>query len=93
MSINFCISAAELRKALAELEAAEANGFMHCLVVLELRQTGPTISDSQAGYRDLVVRAHPHDPHLDWGCQGVSRCYRFEDGQLVPIMPEPDHAR
>lgn len=87
--MHFCIDATELRKALAEIEAAEKNGFNHCLAVLEISSAGPMLSDCRASYSDLIERAHPTNPSLNWGrFQGVSRRHRFEDGKIVKISGE-----
>lgn len=84
--MEFCIDAVELRKALAEIEAAEANGFRHCLAVLRLASAGHHLSDCCATYSDLIERAHPTDGSLNWGrFQGVARRHRFKNGKLVPI--------
>lgn len=86
MSMMFCITGAELRKALAEIEAAERNGFMHCLAVYKMTEVSPMLSGCRAAYSDLCERAHPTDGSLDWGrFQGVSRRFKFHDGELVPI--------
>jgi len=84
--MDFCISADQLRKALADIEAAEANGFMHCLSVFRMSSVGRMLSSCQAEYSDMIERAHPYDGSLDWGrFQGVSRNNRFVDGRLVRI--------
>lgn len=84
--MDFCVDAATLRKALADIEAAEANGFMHCLAVMKLVSAGRMISDNRAEYSDMIERAHPTDGHLDWGrFQGVSKRNKFDGQGLVPI--------
>lgn len=84
--MQFCISADQLRKALADIEHAEGNGFMHCLAVFQLSQAGPHIDQCRADYSDLSERAHPTDPGLSWGrFQGVTRRNKFKSGKLVPI--------
>ena len=89
MSMSLCISADQLRKALADIEKAEANGFMHCLAVFDMATAGPMISDCTARYSDMVERAHPTDENLNWGrFQGVTRRHKFEDGKLVPIAAQ-----
>lgn len=83
--MEFCIDATELRKALAEIEVAEKNGFMHCLAVFRMKSAGRMISDNQAEYSDLFERAHPTDSNFDWGrCQQVSKHNKFKNGKLVP---------
>jgi hypothetical protein len=84
--VNFCIDAEQLRKALAEIEAAEKNGFKYCLAVFFMASAGRMIYQNRAEYSDLMERAHPTNPALNWGrFQSVSRCNRFVDGELVPI--------
>lgn len=84
--MEICITAAELRKALADIEKAEANGFMHCLAVLSIVECGRMLDENRVAYSDLLERAHPTSPAFNWGrFQGVSRRHRFVDGQLVPI--------
>lgn len=86
MSVMFCIDAAQLRKALAEIEAAEKNGFMHCLAVFNLTQASPMLDQCRAEYSDLCEKAHPTNGSLNWGrFQNVTRRHRFVDGKLVPI--------
>lgn len=46
--MEFCISADELRAALAAIEAAEQNGFNHCLAVFKMALAGPMLSDCRA---------------------------------------------
>lgn len=84
--MTFCISAEHLRAALKEIEAAEANGFAHCLAVFNLTSAGPCLDDCRAEYSDLSERAHPTDPKFNWGrFQRVSARYKFENGELIPI--------
>lgn len=84
--LNFCISADQLRKALAEIEAAEGNGFMHCLSVFEITQTGKNLDACRAEYSDMIEKGHPTNPAVNWGrFQGVTRRHKFIDGALVPI--------
>ena len=86
MSMSLCIPAAELRKALADIESAEKNGFMHCLAVFDMASAGPMLDACRARYSDLIERAADNDPSLSWGrFQGVTRKNRFENGTLVPL--------
>lgn len=86
MAMMLCMNSEQLRKALASIEAAEKNGFMHCLAVFEMASVGPMLDQCRADYSDLIEKAHPTDQSLDWGrYQGVSRNNRFVDGKLVPI--------
>ena len=81
-----CINAAELRKALAEIEAAEQNGFMHCQAVFQLASAGPSLGDCTMTYDDMIERGHPSDPKLNWGRgQAVTKRHRLVDGVLIPI--------
>lgn len=84
--MEFCIDAAQLRAALAEIEAAEKNGFLHCLAVFKFSHAGYMLSDCRATYADLLERAHPTSASLNWGrFQGVSKRHTFKDGELVPL--------
>lgn len=78
------IRAGELRRALADIEAAERNGFMHCEAVVEAESAiGGTIL---LRYSDLWEKAHPTDGSLNWGrFQGVSARHRFDGVALVPL--------
>lgn len=87
--MGFCISADQIRKALADLEAAERNGFMHCLAVFEMSSAGPMLNECRANYSDLLERAHPTIGALNWGrFQRVSQRFRFKNGDLIPL-PQP----
>lgn len=87
--MELCIDAENLRKALSEIEAAEANGFMYCQAILRIVSAGPMLSDCRVEYSDLSEKAHPTNGNLDWGrFQSVSKRNRFIDGKLVPIKPE-----
>jgi hypothetical protein len=89
--IQFAIDAQELRRALADIERAEANGFHYCLAVLELRQIGPMLGDCQVAYSDLIERAHPYSGRLNWGRhQNIVGRFRFADGRLIPIEVKED---
>lgn len=84
--MDFCIDGAQLRKALAEIESAEKNGFDHCLAVFSMTAVGETISDVRASYSDLLERGHPTDARLNWGrFQLVSKRNKLIGGELVPI--------
>lgn len=84
--ISICLDAEQLRKALSAIEAAEANGFMYCLAVVDVTQVGPSLDNCRGSYSHLVERAHPTDPDFNWGCyQGVTRRNKFENGRLVAI--------
>ena len=85
----FTIGAAELRRALEAIEAAERNGFMYCEAVLD--SDSMLLSGLRLRYSDIWEKAHPTDRALDWGrYQGVSRRYRFADGVLLPIDEATD---
>jgi hypothetical protein len=84
--MDFCIDGVQLRKALEDISAAEANGFQHCLCVFSLVSAGRRIDSNRAEYSDLIEKAHPTDGTLDWGrFQGVTRRNKFKNGKLVPI--------
>lgn len=84
--MDFCIDAQQLRKALADIEAAEKNGFMHCLAVFQMASAGRMLDQNRAEYSDLIERAHATSGEYNWGrFQDVSRNNRFVDGSLVPI--------
>ncbi len=84
--MELCINAEELRKALKDIEAAEANGFHYCLAVFKMTSVGPRISDCLASYSDMIEKAHPTDGNLAWGrFQSVSKNNKFRKGKLVRI--------
>lgn len=86
--MELCINAEQLRKALADIEAAEERGFMFCLAVFKMSAAGPSISDCRADYSDMIERAHPTDGKQDWGrFQSVSKRAQFIDGELVYDQP------
>lgn len=86
--MELCVNAAELRRALKDIEQAEANGLDYCLAVFALTPAliGDMVrlSENTAYYVNLWERAHPTDGNLDWGRgQEVSRRYRYVGGKLV----------
>ena len=84
--MELCINAKELRKALAEIERAEGNGFHFCLAVFKITSAGYMLSDCLAIYDGLCERAHPTDGNFDWGRgQFVTKYNKFINGRLVPI--------
>ena len=84
--MHFCITAEQLKAALKDIEAAEANGFHHCLAVFRMASAGRMLDQNRAEYSDMIEKAHPTDGRLVWGrFQGVTRRNRFEGGGLVPI--------
>lgn len=94
MSMQLCIDATQLRAALKEIEAAEKNGFNHCLAVFKMESVGFMLHDCKARYSDLLERAHPTDGHLNWGrLQSVSKRHKFKDGKLVPIKQRATQRR
>ena len=77
-------NAKQLRKALKEIEKAEANGFNHCLAVFNLKEYGRQVSDCKLEFVDLCEKAHPTKEEFDWGRgQGVTKKYMFSDGELI----------
>jgi hypothetical protein len=84
--MELCIDADQLRSALADIEAAERNGFLRCLAVFKLASAGDMLENNRLRYGDLLERAHPTDGNLNWGrFQRVSRRFQFKDGQLAPL--------
>ena len=85
--MHMVITTTELRKALADIEAAEKNGFMYCIAVVKSESTSSRLlSERKLTYSDMIERAHLTDPSLDWGRhQHVSKDNKFIDGKLVPI--------
>ena len=79
-------NAEQLRKALKDIEKAEANGFMYCQAVFHLKSYGASIDKCIIEYDDICEKAHPTNGSLDWGRgQRVTEKNRFEDGKLIPI--------
>ena len=84
--MEFCIKTDELRKALEEIEAAEANGFMYCTSVFKFKSAGDWLDQCQAVYSDMCEKAHPTNGNLNWGrYQGVTKRNKFVDGKLISI--------
>lgn len=80
------MNAVQLRKALAEIEEAEDHGFMHCLAVFHLVTAGDHIDECLMEYDELIVKAHPTDDRLDWGCgQHTAKLCRYN-----PKTRQPD---
>lgn len=79
----------ELRRALAEIEAAEAHGFLHCEAVLRVERADDA-GNLHLAYSDLWEKAHPTDGRLNWGRhQGVTRRHRFNGTTLVLLESTP----
>ncbi len=79
-------NAKQLRKALKDIEKAEANGFMYCQAVFHLKSYGASIDKCIIEYDDICEKAHPTNGSLEWGRgQRVTERNRFEDGKLIPI--------
>jgi len=79
-------NAEQLRKALKEIEKAEANGFLHCEAVFNLVKYGNSISDCKIEFIDISEKAHPTDGSLNWGRgQNVSKNHKFINAKLKPI--------
>ena len=83
MLILMC--ADELRRALADIEQAEANGFTACEAVLEPKELAP-MGHLYLRYSDMVEKALPNRSDLNWGrFQGVTKRHRFDGEKLVPL--------
>ncbi len=79
-------NAEQLRKALKDIEKAEANGFMYCQAVFHLKGYGQNISDCIIEYDDLCEKAHPTKGNLNWGRgQKVTERNKFVKGKLTPV--------
>ena len=79
-------NADQLRKALKDIEKAEANGFMYCQAVFHLKSYGANIDECVIEYDNLCEKAHPTNGSLDWGRgQRVTERNKFVDGKLVRI--------
>jgi hypothetical protein len=79
-------NADQLRKALKDIEKAEANGFMYCQAVFQLTSYGRSIDKCVIEYDDLCEKAHPTNGSLNWGRgQRVTERNKFVDGKLIRI--------
>ena len=78
--------AAEVEKAIADVDRARDRGFLYCLAVFVSGE-----------YDGLWERAAENDGHLDWGRgQDVTKRNFFRDGKLVPDpewKPDPPVAK
>ena len=85
--MEVCITKEELRKALADLDAVAENGLTASTAVFTLISAGRNLEKCVMVYEDIIAKAHPTDPHLNWGRLGKScvKTYRVVEGQLVPI--------
>jgi len=89
--MDMCIDGEQLRKALADIEAAEENGFHHCIAVVRLVSAGRNLTENKLEYSDLLEKAHPTAGKLNWGrYQGVTEANRFVDGKLVRLEEASD---
>jgi len=79
----FKTTATELRKALADLERAEKNGFMFCEAVFNVQEEN---SYWELGtYSDMIEKAYPTGGHFNWGRgQDVTKNNIFKDGKVIP---------
>ncbi len=84
--MELCVDAKQLRRALVDIEKAEANGFNHCLAVLKIVSAGKMLDQNRVEYSDIYEKAHPTIGKLDWGRgQNVTGQYKFVDGKLISI--------
>lgn len=82
--MEISITKIELLKALAEIEAAEKNGFYFCEGVFSIREMNGSIG--VAYYSDLWEKAHPTNGSLNWGrFQDVHKRKKFDGEKLVPL--------
>jgi hypothetical protein len=80
----FKISKDELKKALNDIENAEKNGFYYCDSVFKLIKYDTWLDNSIAKYVDMCEKAHPNDPHLNWGRgQNITKNHIFKNGLLI----------
>lgn len=77
------ISGNELRKALTEVEEAEAAGFLASEACFRLIPKNSLWADGT--FLDISEKAHPTDGRLNWGRDNfiVKRGGRFVDGKIV----------
>jgi hypothetical protein len=85
--MQFCVTGEELRKALADIEIAERNGFPYSLAVFDVRVASSMLCDARGYHRegDVWAKAHPTSGRLDWGRQGAHRSHRCVNGKLLPL--------
>jgi hypothetical protein len=85
------ISGDELRKALAEVEKAEAAGFIASQAVFNLEMKNSVWGDGT--FSDVCEKAHPTNGALNWGRDNflVKSGARFVDGKIV--MPPHKYSR
>lgn len=83
MSELAAISGDELRKALAEVEKAEAAGFIASQAVFKLEAKNAVWSDGT--FTDVCEKAHPTNPALNWGRDNflVKGGSTFRNGKLL----------
>jgi hypothetical protein len=79
------ISGDELRKALVEVEKAEAAGFVASQAVFNLTMKNGVWGDGE--FTDVCEKAHPTNGALNWGRDNfmVRQGFTFRDGRL--LMP------
>ena len=84
--IKACITEAELRKALKDIEEAKARGFEYSLAVLKLAEAGETLSDDVLVYGgSVILKADPEDPSKNWGHCSTKQIewYKLVDGDVI----------
>ena len=87
------ITAEQLRKALADIEAAEQNGFMWCEAVFDASHVDG-LGNLCMRYDSMIEKAHPTNGWLNWGrLQGVTRRHKFVDGQLIELESQAGSER
>lgn len=86
------VPAADLRRALAELELAEAAGLGCSEAVFAVRRRPTDMAVSHAAFLDVLEKSHPTDPSQNWGRDSVIRHrpgVRVVDGKVVRECPSP----
>jgi hypothetical protein len=81
--IEVTISVKELKKAIKAAASAAKDGFNHSLPVFRLSTAGPGIEECKMEYGDLILKAHPIDPNLNWGRGPNPEWFKCVDGKIV----------
>ncbi len=68
--MNITITYEELKKAMAEMDVAVANGFVASLAVFKLSEAGDMLSQCRMKYSDLIPQGSDTDGRYQWGRGG-----------------------